>query len=90
MADFTNSGVMKPPAMLKSDDYRSWAMELKANLNVLGCWGMVEGTYVAPPPTAPAESTNTEIAAHMRERASWDSKWDRAAALLVVSVSGEE
>ena len=50
MVDQVGAGVIKPPAILKGDNYRTWAMKLKASLKVMSAWGMVEGTEVAPPP----------------------------------------
>ena len=76
MADNLSAGVIKPPAIPKSDNYRTWAMKLKANIKVMGAWGMVGGTDVAPLPTAPADSLAAEIATHRRVKAAWDSKWD--------------
>ena len=33
-----------PVAILKKDNYRSWAMKLKVLLKVMECWELVTGT----------------------------------------------
>ena len=42
------------------------------------------------PATAPVGSTGAERAAALVLRASWDKRWDRAAAILITSISDDE
>ena len=96
MADTMNSGIrasdnaIRSPAILKKDNYRSWAMKLKAALKVMDCWRLVEGVEEEPPILAPAGATAAERTAIMAAKASWDKRWDRASAVLITSISDEE
>ena len=35
---------LRPVAILKKDNYRSWAVKLKVQLKVMECWELVTGT----------------------------------------------
>ena len=75
---------LRPVAILKKDNYRSWAVKLKVQLKVVDCWLLVSGTDLEPPLTAPA------VAAAVALRKSWDKRRDGASAALITSISYEE
>ena len=62
---------------------------MKAQLKVMDCWRLVSGVEAEPPPT-PAGTSNVERAAANLLRISWSKRRDRAAALLITSISDEE
>ena len=97
MADATgNSGIrasdggMRPIAILRKDNYRAWSSKLKSQLKVMDCWRLVTAVELIPPDAAPAGSTVAQVAAAILTRASWDKRRDRAAAILITSISDEE
>ena len=45
---------LRPVAILKKDTYRSWAVKLKVQLEVMDCWLLVTGVELQPPATAPS------------------------------------
>ena len=65
-------------------------MKLKAALQVMECWRLVEGTEVSPPAIAPAGATSPETRATLAAKLLWDKKCDRASSLLVTLGSDEE
>ena len=81
---------IRAPSILRKENYRSWAMKLKAALKVMECWRLVEGTEVSPPATAAAGASAAELRAALAAKALWDKKCDRASSLLVSSVSDDE
>ena len=94
MADLTgNSGIraegIRPLAMLRKDNYRAWSSKLKAQLKVMDCWRLVTGDDTQPVPPVPAASNAERNAVNLTIQA-WAKRRDRAAAVLVTSVSDEE
>ena len=88
-----NSGIgadgIRPLAILRKDNYRAWSSKLKSQLKVMDCWNLVTG--VEQQPTAPIPSaSNAERTANNLTNLAWTRKRDRAAAVLVTSVSDEE
>ena len=81
---------IRAPAILKKDNYRSWAMKLKAALKVMDCWRLVEGIEVAPPSTALVGKTAAETRAVQAAKLLWDKMCDLASAVLVTSISDED
>ena len=95
MADtLGNSGIraegIRPVALLRKENYRAWSSKLKAQLKVMDCWRLVTEVELMPPAAAPAGSTVAQLAAAILTRASWDKRRDRAAAILITSISDEE
>ena len=90
MADHASGGILRPPAILKGGNYKAWAMKLKGALKILDCWRMVNGTEVAPPATPAAGAIAAERAVVVAAITAWNKKWDKAAAILVSSLSDEE
>ena len=96
MADpgIPNSGIradnMRPLAVLRKDNYRAWCSKLKAQLKVNDCWRLVSGTDIEPPATVPAGTGAGGTAAASVLRLAWLKRRDRAAALLITSISDEE
>ena len=88
-----NSGIratgLRPVAILKKDNYRSWAMKLKVQLKVMDCWALVQGTELRPPATTAGADAAAATAA-LALRKSWDKRRDGASAALVTSISDEE
>ena len=89
-----NSGIradgLRPVATLKKDNYRAWVIKLRAQLKIMRCWEIVIGVEVQPAATAPAGADAPAIAAALALRESWDSRHERAAAVLVTSIADEE
>ena len=81
-----SDGGMRPVAILKKDNYKAWSSKMKSSLKVMDCWRMITGAEVIPPATAPVGSTGAERTASLALRASWD----RAAAILITSISDDE
>ena len=81
---------LRPVAILKKDNYRSWAVKLKVQLKVMDCWLLVSGTELQPPLTAPAGADAPAVAAAVALRKSWDKRRDGASAALITSISDEE
>ena len=95
MADaIGNSGIraegFRPLAMLRRDNYRAWSSKMKAQLKVMDCWRIISATEAEPPVTAPASADAAERAAAVLTRTSWVKRRDRAAAVLIISISDEE
>ena len=95
MADpMANSGIraegIRPVALLRKENYRAWSSKLKAQLKVMDCWRLVTAVELMPPDAAPAGSTDAQQAAALLTRKSWDKRQDRAAAILITSISDEE
>ena len=61
---------LRPVAILKKDNYRSWAMKLKVQLKVMDCWARVMGTELRPPATAAPGGDAPAIAATLALRKS--------------------
>ena len=80
---------IRPLATLRKDNYRAWSSKLKAQLKVMDCWGLVSAIDLVPAAATP-ENTNAERIAINLTIAVWTRKRDRAAALLITSVSDEE
>ena len=89
-----NSGIRaevgRPLAMLRKDNYRAWASKLKAQLKVMDCWRFVSGAEVEPSATLPAGTSGTAVTAAALIRTGWMRRRDRAAAVLITSISDEE
>ena len=83
-------GGMRAVAILRKDNYRAWSSTLKSQLKVMDCWRMVTAVELMPPDAAPADSTVAQQSAARLTRASWDKRRDRAAAILITSISDEE
>lgn len=70
-----NSGIRaessRPVALLKGDNYRAWSTKLKAQLKVVECWALVNGTEPAPPATGPPGCLATVTAVAMGLRRKW-------------------
>ena len=81
---------MRPPSSLKGGNYKAWTMKLKGALKFLDRWRMVNGDEAAPPSTPAAGATAAERAAVVAAITAWNKKWDKAAAILVSSLSDEE
>ena len=77
-------------AVLRKDNYRAWSSKTKAQLKVMDCWRLVTKTEAVPPFTAPRGVGSTGTATTVFIRAAWVKKRDRAAALLITSISDEE
>ena len=95
MADNSgNSGIRaegyRPMSVLRKDNYRAWSSKTKSQLKVMDCWRIVSGTQVEPPATVPAGSNIVVVNAAQLVRNSWLKRADRAAALLITSISDEE
>ena len=85
-----SDGGMRPVAILRKDNYKAWSSKLKSSLKVMSCWKMITGGEVMPPVKAPLGATAADAAAAVVLRASWDKRWDKAAAILITSISDEE
>ena len=89
-----NSGIRaegyRPMSVLRKDNYRAWSSKTKSQLKVMDCWRIVSGTEVEPPATVPAGSNIAVVNAAQLVRTSWLKRADRAAALLITSISDEE
>ena len=81
---------LHPVAILKKENYRSWAVKLKVQLKVMDCWELVIGTELQPPATAPLGADAATQAAALALRKSWDKRRDGACAALITSISDEE
>ena len=51
---------------------------------------MTTGVEVMPPATASLGATTADATAALVIRASWDKRWDKAATILITSISDEE
>ena len=75
-----NSGIratgLRPVAILKKDNYKSWAVKLKVQLKVMDCWELVTGTKLQPPATAPVGADAAALTAALALRKTWDKKRD--------------
>ena len=56
----------------------------------MDCWRIVSGTETEPPATVPAGSNIDVVNAAQLVRTSWLKRADRAATLLITSISDEE
>ena len=95
MADaMGNSGIraegIRPLALLRKDNYRAWSSKMKAQLKVLDCWRLVSALEAEPAATAPPGTGAAGQAAMALIRTSWIRRRDRAAAVLIISISDEE
>ena len=81
---------LRPVAILKKDNCRSWAVKLKVQLKVMDCWELVIGTELQPPATAPAGADAAATTAALALRKSWDKRRDGACAAIITSISDEE
>ena len=81
---------LRPVAILKKDNYKSWAVKLKVQLKVMECWELVTGTELQPPATAPAGADAATLTAALALRKSWDKRHDGACAAIITSISDEE
>ena len=95
MADLAGiSGIratgLHPVAILKKDNYRSWAVKLKVQVKVMDCWQLVTGAELQPPATAPAGADAAAITTALALRKSWDKRRDGASTALITSISDEE
>ena len=94
MADpMANSGIraegIRPLALLRKDNYRARSSKMKAQLQVMDCWRLVSAAEAEPRATALAGGA-AERAAAVLVRTSWVKRRDRAAAVLITSISDEE
>ena len=89
-----NSGIratgLRPVAILRKDNYKSWAVKLKVQLKVMDCWELVIGTDLQPPATALAGAVAAALTAALALRKTWDKKRDGAIVALITSISDEE
>ena len=95
MADqIGNSGIratgLRPVAILKKDNYRSWSVKLKVQLKVMECWELVTGAELQPLATAPVGADAPVQLAAVALRKSWEKRRDGASAAIVTSISDEE
>ena len=95
MADPTGiSGIraegVRPVASLMNINYRAWSTKLKALLKVMDCWQLVSGVELQPPATSPFGSDAATQTAAVATRRSWDKRNDRAAAVLITSITDDE
>ena len=81
---------LRPVAILKKDNYKSWAVKLKVQLKVMECWELVTRTELQPPATAPASADAATLTAALTLRKSWDKRHDGACAAIITSISDEE
>ena len=81
---------LRPVAILKKENYRSWAVKLKVQLKVMDCWLLVTGVELQSPPTAAASADAAAIVAALALRKSWDRRRDGASVALITSISDEE
>ena len=78
---------LRPVAILKKENYRSWATKLKVQLKVMDCWLLVTGAELQPPATGPAGADAATLTAALALRKSWDRRNDAASAVLITSIS---
>ena len=71
-------------------NYRAWSTKLKAQLKVMDCWQLVSGVELQPPATGPPGCDAPTQAATVAARRSWDKRNDRAAAVLITSITDDE
>ena len=96
MADAAgNSGIradgsIRPVAVLKKDNYKPWSLKLKHSLKLIRSWDLVTGTEAMPPAAAAAGATAAEVTAALALRANWDQRYEKAAAVLIMSISDDE
>ena len=95
MADpASSSGIratgLRPVAILKKDNYRSWSVKLKVQLKVMECWELVTGTELQPPATAAIGADAPTLATALALRKSWDKRRDGACAAIITSISDIE
>ena len=95
MADSAgNSGIRaessRPVALLKDDNYKAWSTKMKAQLKVIECWSLVDGTDPMPPAAGPPGCLATVTAVAVALRKNWDKRQDKAAALLITSIHDDE
>ena len=81
---------LRPVAILKKDNYRSWSTKLKVQLKVMDCWQLVTGVELQPLATGPARCDAAATAAAVALRRSWDRRKDGASAVLITSITDEE
>ena len=81
---------LRPAAILKKDNYKSWAVKLKVQLKVMECWELVTGTELQPPNTAPAGADAAALTAALALRKSWEKRHDGACAAIITSILDEE
>ena len=77
-------------ATLMNSNYRAWSTKLKAQLKVMDCWQLVSGVEVQPPATGPPGCDAAKQFAAVAARRSWDKRKDRAAAVLITSITDDE
>ena len=75
-------GSIRPVAVLKKDNYKPWSLKLKHALQLTRRWELVLGTE--------AGATTAEVTAALALRANWDQRYEKAAAVLVMSISDDE
>ena len=80
----------RPVALLYKDNYRAWSTKLKSQLKVMECWALVNGVELEPLVTSPPNCTPAETAVVLGVKRSWDKRKDRAAAVLITSISDDE
>ena len=83
MADqIGNSGIratrLRPVAILKKDNYRSWLVKLKVQLKVMECWELVTGAELQPLATALVGADAPVQLAAVALRKSWETRRDGA------------
>ena len=74
-------------AVLKKDNYKPWSLKLKHALKLIRSWELVLGTEAMPPAAAAAGATAAEVTAALALRANWDQRYEKAAAVLIMSIS---
>ena len=63
---------LRPLAILKKGNYRSWSTKLKIQLKVMDYWQLVTGVELQPPAVGPAGCDAAATAAAVALRRSWD------------------
>ena len=66
---------LRPVAILKKYNYRSWAVKLKVQLKFMDNWLLVTGVELQPPATAPAGADATAVTGAwlaLSSRAAWE------------------
>ena len=81
---------LRPVAVLKKDNYRSWTTKLKVQLKVMDWWLLVTGIELHPPATASTGADAVAVTAALNLRKSWDRRKDASSAVLITSISNEK
>ena len=81
---------VRPVAVLRGDNYHAWAVKLRAQLKLVDCRTVVNGSDPQPPATGPPGCAASVTAIAVTARRKWDKRQDKAAALLITSIHDDE